>query len=478
MKRILHNLKISIQLVAAALLLVPITLGTPASAQNPATSTNCTDIQWLLDFYARNDIVWFNPCTKATVCSEFSSTDLIGIAVEEKIWNYYAQKGLKPHAIAGIMGNFSQESMFDPAIKQNHTTKAIPPSGDGKTGYGLAQWTYNTRQAGLFKRMDAAGLSKYYGAGWGASEVNKQIPIADLDKLTQVELDYTWDNDVEGNTVKKLLNQLNSAPNAAAASLIFHEKYEQSADTYQGLQERADDATDILAKYGGNVINAIAPSGDACQANSTVGGVSSVEDAMAWVEKFIKETEDKYLGTPQLRSNMTINYDATVSRSYGTFHYTHRFSHAGASYCWQAADCGQCTAVSGWFALTQTNLSRYPGGNGGKVVGNLANMGVPKSQTPKPFSIFSGDSGSPWGHTGLVLGVLDNGDVITAEANPDGKGSIGVWQGNFTERYGAGKTTFADLTEYLINDAAAAVNNTGTQQITPGGGGPLLNTAV
>lgn len=48
--------------------------------------------------------------------------------VQAQVWQFFAAKGLKPHQIAGIMGNASVESGFNP--------RAV---GDGGTSYGLFQ---------------------------------------------------------------------------------------------------------------------------------------------------------------------------------------------------------------------------------------------------------------------------------------------------------------------------------------------------
>lgn len=65
--------------------------------------------------------------------------------VEAEIWNYWAQKGLQPHQIAGIMGNIKAESNFNPAVDW----------GDGGKAWGLAQWN---------DRRDA--MARFVGPDW------------------------------------------------------------------------------------------------------------------------------------------------------------------------------------------------------------------------------------------------------------------------------------------------------------------------
>lgn len=57
--------------------------------------------------------------------------------VQSQVWQFFAGKGLKPHQIAGIMGNISQESAFNPLAV-----------GDAGQAYGLFQ--HNDRKGALF----------------------------------------------------------------------------------------------------------------------------------------------------------------------------------------------------------------------------------------------------------------------------------------------------------------------------------------
>lgn len=65
-------------------------------------------------------------------------------SVAGQAWNFFAGKGLKPHQIAGILGNIQQESGFNPL--------AI---GDGGAAFGLAQ--HNDRAKALFDFIGGKG---------------------------------------------------------------------------------------------------------------------------------------------------------------------------------------------------------------------------------------------------------------------------------------------------------------------------------
>lgn len=357
----------------------------------------------------------------ADVCSGGSSS-ISGSSNKERVWSYLAGKGLTPVAIAGIMGNLHQEnSAFDPATKQAYSTAAIPSSGDGVTGFGIAQWTSKDRQAKLFTKIDAAGLSKYYGAGYGNPDLNKEkISATDNDKLLQVELDFMWSDDTTPvNGLTSELNAKTTVEGDGGSAMFFHDAYERSGDNAAELQERVQSAIDILAELGSNSCGAL-------------GGVSSLEDGAAWAQKFIEAITTKFgARTAPLNGAEMSDGKSLYSVTDGT---TCTFD--------TSMGCEQCTALSGWFVATMTDYT-YGGGNGDAVVGNLAAKGVPTGNTPKPFSVFSIPAsvlGNGAGHTGIVLGVLEDGQVITLDNNWPG-GKLSVRKYNITEKYRG--TTFA-----------------------------------
>ena len=72
------------------------------------------------------------------------------------IWEALTKNGFTEYAAAGIMGNLKAESNLDPKILQGggHSDNIVI---DGVTGYGLAQWTYITRQQKLADFAKAKG---------------------------------------------------------------------------------------------------------------------------------------------------------------------------------------------------------------------------------------------------------------------------------------------------------------------------------
>ena len=339
---------------------------------------------------------------------EDSGGTLVGGQRAEQIWNFFLSRGLKPVAVAGIMGNFAQEDgLFDPALKQGYSKAAIPDGGDGATGYGIAQWTSQGRQAGLFKEMRQAGLEKYYGAGWGHPEIDKEMPQKDIDALLLIELNYAWSGDsTKVQDIAKQLNAAKSIRGDSGSTILFHRLFEASADNASQIQERVDSAAMYLKKYRGTSGSVIGSTGCA----GGLGGVSTMEDAVPWADQFIKDARGRGAQSRKLNQKHTGNLWSLYVTSNDESHL-----------CW-TNDCEQCTAASAWFIAKMTKYPAdisYTTGNGWQVVYSLKARGIPTGSKPQPFSVFSWGSGV--GHTGVVLGVLENGQVITLENNwPNG----------------------------------------------------------
>lgn len=354
----------------------------------------------------QSGIFYFDIKTNEALCGGSSGQTVSGEGKAEIVWNFFTGKGLTPVATAGIMGNFNQESTgFDPARKQSSTTKAIPAGGDGTTGFGIAQWTSpKERQSGLFAKMKEAGLEKYHGAGWGHPEINKDMPLADIQKLLLIELDYAWEGDT--TKVMDIADQLNAAQTTtgdSGSTVLFHKLFERSDDNASQIQERVDDATGFLGQYEGTT--------GTSSCAGELGGVATMEDAIPWAMRFIEDTKAEYNGAA--KATATLIKDP---KNQGSIMSLATFPDASSEFvCWGAYGCDECTTLSGWFVTKMTGYT-YGGGNGGEVVGNLKAKGVPTGTEPRPFSVFSYDTGS-FGHTGVVLGTLGNGMVITLENN-------------------------------------------------------------
>ncbi len=186
------------------------------------------------EFFGSNDIIFYDP--NATDCevisTEGSNLTLIGNENAEKIFIYLVSKGLSAEQAAGVLGNLQEESGFDPSIIQgiNGINGGRPRTAtatyltEPDVGFGLAQWTYRSRQLALEDF---------------AKTTNRTI----IDLSMQV--DFLWQEFSTSDALTSLKAQ--TTPETAAKD--FHLTYEKSADDAASIQERAASARELYEKY-------------------------------------------------------------------------------------------------------------------------------------------------------------------------------------------------------------------------------------
>ena len=167
---------------------------------------------------------------------------------EEKIWNYFKDKGLTEYGIAGLMGNLRAESALNPINLQNSYEKKLGFSNESYTnavdngtytnfikdaaGYGLAQWTYWTRKQNLLKYAKLNGVS-----------------IGDL----EMQLNFLYKELSEG--YKGVLKVLETAKSVRNASDIVLTKFEKPANQSEAVKvKRTDYGQEYYDKYAKNTI--------------------------------------------------------------------------------------------------------------------------------------------------------------------------------------------------------------------------------
>jgi hypothetical protein len=357
-------------------------------ALSPSASLAAIDEQ-TLDNYAQNNILFYNP--NEASCSA-GDANIIGADNAEKIWNYFTQKSLTPIATAGIMGNFQAESGFRPTVKQGFITTALTKD-DGTVGFGLAQWTPASRKSGLFAKMDEAGLSKYYGAGYGSA--SDDIPENDLNSLLKIELDYAWSGE-SGWSIENIIDDLNAAQSISGdtgSTKIFHEKYERSADDASRIQGRMDLAEAIYQRFGGT------DNSNGCSGFLTPGGMD-----LAAANEFMKLYKE---------GELPAYYTGVRSGSFGdAAHY--KIYNAGCS----GGALANCVAFSQYFVNRYTSKEYINTSHGMYVVSDLIRLGFADGgNTPKAYAVFSESNSNGVGHTGVILGVdTSRNKVIVGEA--------------------------------------------------------------
>jgi hypothetical protein len=163
------------------------------------------------------------------------STTLLGSDNAEQAWNFFKSTrggSLSDKQIAAILGNFKEESGINPRRVQGTKT----PEGDsdinpldGKTGYGIAQWTNIDRQQNLSKF--AADTSR---------------PVSSLD----LQLDFVF-HEMTDTSPDDIYDHLKTMDDINLATRYFQSSFEASADSESGIQQRVLAAIRYYNLYSG-----------------------------------------------------------------------------------------------------------------------------------------------------------------------------------------------------------------------------------
>lgn len=181
---------------------------------------------------------------------------LIGLTNDEKIWNYFLDKGMSKYGIAGLLGNLDCESALNPKNLQDtyerslgytdETYTAAVDSGmyarfvNDSAGFGLAQWTWWTRKQNLQLFAKSRGVS-----------------IGDL----QMQLDFLYKELTENH--QNVLSTLMNARSVREASNSFLLGFECPYDQSVTMQDRrcsvGQKYYDKLANKGAGNMQAFTP---------------------------------------------------------------------------------------------------------------------------------------------------------------------------------------------------------------------------
>lgn len=209
------------------------------------------------EFFSGNDIVYYDP--NAGVCaapaSSGSGGPLTGNSNAEKIFVYLVGKGLTAQQAAGVLGNFQQESGFDPAIIQGGAIADENYTPVDGVGFGIAQWTFTARQGPLMALAQSSGR-----------------PVIDL----SLQLDFLWQ---ELNTThSSSLASLKAATDPERAAYVFHRDFEGSADSEaMVIRVRGGNARVLYEQFKNlapTTTSPTTPTASSGDCNSTAGGAN------------------------------------------------------------------------------------------------------------------------------------------------------------------------------------------------------------
>ncbi|MFF8902631.1 phage tail tip lysozyme [Streptomyces lydicus] len=317
----------------------------------------------------------------------------------KEIYSVLSSWGMPKENIAGILGNWSQESGIDPTSVQNFPTGTYAMTAEKASaaqntdnGIGLGQWTFGRNT--LLRQY-----AKSKGVDWYA---------------IKAQLAFMVDGDNPGDVTvfKNMLKKSQGSPRAAA--LRFHENWERSADGAPGLTARGDNAEMWFGKMSGWSVDSSIVGG----VKNIVGGI--IENIGNGINTILGNCTSKGGSSVSLKDGGMTQKEARAlvdlfNKEGGKF-LDDRYGPGGGPGSCNGNHAMNCVSFSTYFVNKYTTFQTYPRGDGKRTAYTIAEETGKKMQsTPVPYSVGSGPSTIPAGHTLVVLGV--QGDkVIVGEA--------------------------------------------------------------
>ena len=343
------------------------------------------------------------------------SNTLVGNSTVQQIANFFIAQGFTPAQAAGIIGNAQQESGLWPLRWSN-----------GSGYWGLFQWDIGGREAGLKQKMIDAGYAAYTSEHRGAygsanSEASQAIPPDVLADILRIQLEHAMSETrtFDGVGWVEQVKSTSSPEEAAEAFLVI---FEGAVATTDAAKTRERNRIDFWQPAAGryyqetaerreHALEAVGQASGTC--GLVAGGMTSVSEAQAWLD--------------------ATGYNDFTNDIHSVYQLP---GYNAASWCGFPGPKGSrtnCVGFSSYFIRAHTSLAEahftlgQSPGNGIKVVSNLLAVApnIAYGTQPQPYSVFSQTSGSPEGHTGVVMGVDEERQImVTIEAACNMSGGI------------------------------------------------------
>ncbi|WP_159401687.1 phage tail tip lysozyme [Streptomyces sp. NRRL F-5053] len=308
--------------------------------------------------------------------------------------------------VAGILGNWSQESGLDPTSVEGIYTEPyrIGPRkkaawkgdfthvpGQSHGGIGLGQWS-NGRTPML---LDYAKKKK---TDWYTIE-------------TQLAFMAEGDTPRDMAAFKNMIKTSQGSPRKAAYH--FHNKWERSADGPKKMAQRAASAEmwygkmsgwSVRGSTAGGLVDTVGGGMHAIFGKCSNGGKGGKSNSVSPKDGGMSQEEAQ-----ELVDLYNEEGDRFLDARYGP--------DGGPSPCGSNHNHAMnCTSFATYFVNKYTTFQRYPQGNGIQTAHSIASMtGKQVTSTPSVYAVGSGPGSGPAGHTLVVLGI--HGDkLIVGEA--------------------------------------------------------------
>lgn len=312
------------------------------------------------------------------------------------IYSVFSAWGMPDENIAGIFGNWEQESGMDPTRVQNtantpYVVSDAEQAGAENTdnGIGLGQWTFG-RNANLRTYADG------HSASWGALEIQLGFMLSAA----------------EGGNADVVRDMIaNSKGTPQAAAVFFHDEWERSADASTGTREA--NAVRWMGLLAGWEADEALGQSILDQAGATLDGAG--ENAASTARQECLDGEEAVADGVLVDGGLTFEQAQAIVDLYnaeGDAFLDGRYGQYGGPGSCGTNHAENCVSLSTYFVNKYTTYQQYPWGNGIDTARTISeDTGIALTTTPVAYSVGSGPGSGPAGHTLVVVGV--EGDTVT-----------------------------------------------------------------
>ena len=188
----------------------------------------------------------------AALAAQLLCLPALAVSNEEQIWVYLRGQGFSQPAAAAIMGNLESESSYLPNNLENTVNKTTGLTDEEFT----AMVDNGTITREEFARSDEYGVyaNKMYGyglAGWTWYTYKEELYDLAKERGTSVGDLYTQLEFLVKTTLQmKKLGDFKNSTDVEAATILFHNVYENSSSTQAMIMKRVERAQAVFDKYG------------------------------------------------------------------------------------------------------------------------------------------------------------------------------------------------------------------------------------
>lgn len=339
--------------------------------------------------------------------------------------------GASGEMIAGIAGNWDAEGGLDPMATEGDTgnfskANAKKATGDDSRGIGLGQWTFE-------RHTQLVDYAKKEKTDWWEMDIQMKFMVS---------------GDSSADTLKSIVKD--SGDDVTKNAIEFHDKWEISADDSAMKQRRGESAKKFW-KYmksndmdGKKDMKKIEKIGTKSSSNKTEGesSASATDDKKETNDCGIEGSDDDNGSSGKSGGKMGDSVKANgksgkvIGKNYSYNElpkkykdkiqlpdFDDKYLDKPGNVFPPTNNKGECTELT-WAYLSQLYSGEQPTNGDGYIIHKAyEEKGVKTTHNPtvgygfSSSAPYAGASATPPGHTGVVVGVMDDGKWIMANYN-------------------------------------------------------------